>query len=201
MISLLQLDGTVFVWINTDCSNPVLDVVMPLFSHLGDSAAVWLWIACIGLIMLFRQAPRFRTGQGGTPRGAMMKKVVLFCLFMALIYGINAGVYGSLKHLVQRPRPFVQQTAIVRVSSAEVMHLQHNGSFPSGHACNAFMIAVLLAGRFRRRRYVIFGAASLVALSRVYLGVHYPSDVIAGACLGSATTWLMLFLRSPRQRC
>lgn len=197
MINLLQLDGTVFSWINRDCSNPVLDVMMPLVTHLGDSSVVWLWIAGIGLIMSFQLAPRFRN----RPRSAMIKAALSFCLFMAVIYVVNAGVYGGLKHLVHRPRPFAGQTETVRVISDSALHLNHNGSFPSGHASNAFMIAVLLAGRFRRGRWAIFGVASLVALSRVYLGVHYPSDVIAGACLGLVITCFMLSLRSPDPRC
>jgi len=197
MINLLRLDRTVFAWINTDCSNPVLDVIMPLITHLGDSSVVWLWIASIGLIMLFQQIPRFRD----KPHSAVVKAVVVFCLYMAVIYVVNAGAYGGLKHLVQRPRPFVGQAETVRVLSDDIRHLHCNGSFPSGHASNAFMIAVLLAGRFRRGRWAIFGVASLVALSRVYLGVHYPSDVIAGACLGLIITWLMVSLRSPDPRC
>ncbi len=131
----------------------------------------------------------------------MIKAAGSFCLFMAVIYVVNVGVYGGLKHLIQRPRPFAAQAETVRLLSDETRHLHHSGSFPSGHANNAFMIAVVLAGRFRRGRWAIFGVASLVALSRVYLGVHYPSDVIAGACLGSVITWFMVSFRSPDPRC
>lgn len=57
------------------------------------------------------------------------------------------------------------------------------------------MIAAIIAERFRRKRHVFYSAAVLVALSRVYLGVHYPGDVIAGACLGLAVTRLLLNFR------
>jgi membrane-associated phospholipid phosphatase len=64
---------------------------------------------------------------------------------------------------------------------------------PSGHAANAFMVAALLSEWLRRKRYCLYGMAALVALSRIYLGVHYPGDVLVGACLGFSITWLMLF--------
>jgi undecaprenyl-diphosphatase len=78
--------------------------------------------------------------------------------------------------------------------------LPRDGSFPSGHACNAFMIAIILAERLRRKRYVFYGLATVVALSRIYVGVHYPSDVIAGSCLGLVIIWLMLCFRPLRNR-
>jgi undecaprenyl-diphosphatase len=200
MISLLQLDSTVFVWINADWTSPILDVIMPFFSHFGDKAVVWAWIVLIGLLMVLPLAQHFKTGQGSGQQVAMTKAVGFFCLYMALIYLVNVEAYHGLKHFFQRPRPFVQQTAVVRVSSSMALDRHHNDSFPSGHACNAFMIAVLLSERFRRGRYAIYGVASLVALSRVYLGVHYPSDVIVGASLGFSITWLMLFFRPQGNR-
>jgi len=200
MISLLQLDRTVFVWINDQWSNSIFDVIMPWVTHLGDAATVLLWIALIGLLMIRHLARSNRTDQGRGQRRTIMKAVALYCLYMALIYGVNAGVYTGLKDLFHRSRPFVQQTVILRVSSTTVSDLSNDGSFPSGHASNAFMIAALLAEWFRRKRYVFYGVAALVALSRIYLGVHYPSDVIVGGCLGITITWLMLLFRPLRNR-
>jgi len=62
------------------------------------------------------------------------------------------------------------------------------------------MIAAIFAERFRRKRHAFYGLAFLVALSRVYLGVHYPGDVLAGACLGLTVTWLLLNFRPLRSR-
>lgn len=79
-----------------------------------------------------------------------------------------------LNMLVMRPRPAVEQV---------VVHAPLTSSFPSGHATLAFALAAVLASEHGRRAY-FYAVASLVAVSRVYLGVHYPSDVVAGAALG-----------------
>jgi undecaprenyl-diphosphatase len=200
MTDLLQFDRTVFAWINTGWSNPVFDVIMPWLTYLGDATAVWLWIVFIGLLMGRQLACLARTDEGKGQPQSMMKAAIFFCLYMAIIYGVNAGVYTGLKHLFHRSRPFVQQTVTLRVSPTTASRLRSDSSFPSGHSGNAFMVAALLAERLRRKRYYWYGLAAVVALSRVYLGVHYPSDVLAGACLGLAITWLMLFFCPLRNR-
>lgn len=197
MMSLLQLDRSVFTWINTGWSNPVLDFIMPLITRLGDSYFTWLWIAFISLIEGWQQV---RRSKGTMKPYALIRVMTFFCLYLALIYGINSGVYNGLKEFFHRSRPYVQQSVILRPSPAIASVLSSNRSFPSGHACNAFMIAVILAERFRRKRYAFYGLAAMVAFSRVYLGVHYPGDVMAGACLGFAITWFMLYPEPVRKR-
>lgn len=194
MSTLLQIDQTLFVWINTHWSNPVFDFIMPWISHLADRPVVWLWMVLIGLFMAWQTARLIRAVPGAKQLPAMMRAFGFSCLYLALIYVVNTEANRGLKQVFHRPRPFLQQSVVLRVPSTEVSRFYHSGSMPSGHACGAFMLAALFAKRFRRKRYVFYGLAALVALSRVYLGVHYPSDVIVGACLGIAITWLMLLL-------
>ena len=59
-------------------------------------------------------------------------------------------------------------------------------SFPSGHATLAFAVAFVFAAKYPKFRYPLFALAALVAFSRIYIGMHFPSDVLAGAVLGSA---------------
>lgn len=200
MISLPQLDRTIFVWINADWSNSIFDVIMPWITRLADAASVWLWIVFIGLLMGWQITHSVKAGQVSGNHRTIMRAIGSFCLYMALIYGVNAVAYNGLKHFFHRSRPFVQQTVILRVSSTTASNMSNDSSFPSGHACNAFMIAALFAERLRRKRYILYGLAGVVALSRIYLGVHYPSDVIMGACLGLAITWFMLFFPPLRSR-
>lgn len=200
MADLTQLDTTVFGWINTGCSNPVLDAVMPWISRVGDAAVAWLWIALICLLTAGRLVNSGKTEQGTGGGSATTKAVIFLCLYMALIYGVNAGVYNGLKSWFHRPRPFVEQTITVRMPPTAASGLPQDGSFPSGHASNAFMVGVFFADRFRRKRYVFYSLAALVAFSRVYLGLHYPGDVVAGGILGWFVTWLMLAFCPVRNR-
>ena len=62
------------------------------------------------------------------------------------------------------------------------------------------MIAALFSKQFRRKCYFFYGLAAMVALSRVYLGVHYPSDVLVGSLLGLVITWFMLYLYPLRTK-
>jgi len=89
-----------------------------------------------------------------------------------------------LKALVRRSRPSF------RVTKARIVGLRAIGqSFPSGHTSQAFFTATLLAPYFHAGGWMIFllyGMALLVGLTRMYVGAHYPRDVLAGAILGSA---------------
>jgi undecaprenyl-diphosphatase len=94
-----------------------------------------------------------------------------------------------LKPLIGRHRPPVDHPEIHALGS-----LPSDYSFPSGHACSAFAAAVVLMAFLPRLRWVLLTIATLVAVSRVWLGVHYPSDVIAGAALGAAIGFASLRL-------
>jgi undecaprenyl-diphosphatase len=67
----------------------------------------------------------------------------------------------------------------------------HGASFPSNHAANCFAAAAVLSWYFRRWRALFYTLAGAIAISRVALGVHYPSDVLAGAILGYFVGWLV----------
>jgi undecaprenyl-diphosphatase len=104
--------------------------------------------------------------------------------FSAALAGfvVEIAVYKVAKHLVKRSRPF-------RVLP-DIHHLiapPDPFSFPSGHTAGAVLFALLVAHFFPALGLPLFLWAGLVGLSRIYLGVHYPSDVCAGAILGLAS--------------
>jgi undecaprenyl-diphosphatase len=87
-----------------------------------------------------------------------------------------------VKHFVPRHRPFEHQ-----LGPSERTH-----SFPSGHTATAFAGATMLAAYAPRYRVAFYVLACLIGLSRLYNGVHYPTDVVAGAALGVVTALLLL---------
>lgn len=110
-------------------------------------------------------------------------------LFIAIAVGLSDLASSALKDLVGRGRPCAVLEGI-RV----LMGCGKSGSFPSGHATNIFSAMVLISARYRRFVPICIPFAALVAYSRVYVGVHYPSDIIFGAILGGTVGYLVAFL-------
>ena len=151
------MDQSLLVFLNRTLAGPVMDAAALLLSSLG--LALWPALAAALLIDRRRRA-----------------------LGRALLVGMAAGLAATLalQYVALRVRP-----ADVRL----IWPAPNFPSFPSGHAAIAFAAAVVLSLHRRNWRFTLaaLAAASLVSLSRVYLGHHYPTDVAAGAVLGAAT--------------
>jgi undecaprenyl-diphosphatase len=100
---------------------------------------------------------------------------------------IALGIAQVIVHLWDRPRPFVAHPGIAHLF---VSHAA-DASFPSDHATAAFAIAVSIFLRSRRIGLIALAMAVVVAVGRVAVGVHYPSDVLGGAALGTAVALLL----------
>ena len=155
---LTQFDFRILDWMQTHLRCSFLDAVLPVFTHLGSAVSVIL-IAC--LFIAFRKTRK---------TGLMMG--------VALLLGVIIG-NAVLKPLVARIRPYDINTDISLLISP-----MHDFSFPSGHSLASFELATVLLRRDRRIGIPALAAAILVAFSRLYLYVHYPSDVLAGILLG-----------------
>ena len=92
---------------------------------------------------------------------------------------VAESISGLLKERIGRDRPPLNDP-----DPATLVELPHTSSFPSGHATVAFACATMLALAVPRLRWPLFTLAALIAFSRVYVGVHYPLDVLVGAILG-----------------
>jgi undecaprenyl-diphosphatase len=101
----------------------------------------------------------------------------------------------ALKAIVDRPRPFV------RYADTDVLVSRpHDASFPSGHAATSFAAATILSFAFPKAAPAFLVVAAAVAFSRVYVGVHYPLDVIGGAALGALVAAGLWWLIHRRRR-
>ncbi len=163
------MDTSLFIFINQGLQNSFLDYLMPLISRK------WYLLA---IVVAFISAMKDRK------KGIM---VFVLCLIAAAVADGGGNV---LKHLIARPRPCLVLESVRLVGSG------CGGSFalPSNHALIAFSVAAVFSHYFRKAAVPMFMIAVLVALSRVYMGVHYPSDVLAGAVLGGVTAGFIIFL-------
>jgi undecaprenyl-diphosphatase len=119
--------------------------------------------------------------------GAARRAVVSAGLSAALALALGAVI----SHLANRPRPFVSHPHAVHLFTA---HAADPG-FPSDHATASFAIAVAILLRHRHAGIIALAAATLLSLTRVAMGIHYPTDVLAGATLGTTAA---LALATPR---
>lgn len=173
---LNNIDTALFLIINRDLSNVLFDRVMPLFSLAGNSGAVWILLA----VLLGLKNRRFGL------RG--------FAVIVLALVGSFLLADEFLKHIFERPRPFLVIDQVNLLITAP-----QDYSFPSGHASTAFAAAMAIALLDRRLTSAVVLLAAMEAYSRVYLGVHYPFDVIVGAVVGLFTGWAVVRLAGSRR--
>lgn len=157
--TVYNIDFSVLDFIQNTMKCEFFDFVMAFFSYIGEAGGVWIIAAVI--MMCFR-----KTRASG---------VMMVC---AVLAGFLIGEIG-LKNLVCRPRPFTVNTDIVLSISVPSGY-----SFPSGHSCSSFAAATVLIVRDRRFGIPALITAFLIAFSRLYNYVHFPSDVLCGVLLG-----------------
>ncbi len=162
---MLSIDFLMLNFIYNNCRTTWLDVLMPLITRLGNSGAIW--IVLTGYLLISRKY-----------RKAGM---ALFCALVLDVIICN----GILKPLIARIRPYDVNTSVQLLIPRST-----DFSFPSGHTASSF--ASVSALYFSRKKLWIpsLVLAILIAFSRLYLYVHYPSDVAAGMLIGSVLGFL-----------
>lgn len=159
--SINSIDYNLLMQIHSATQSSFLDIVMPYVTDLGNMGAVWI---IISLILIANK--RYRNAG-------------IMCLVALLLTTITGE--GILKNIVQRPRPFVQYPSIHLIIPKPPSY-----SFPSGHAGSSFAAAWIIARNLKKVAVPVYILAAAIAFSRLYLMVHYPSDILAGILLGTA---------------
>lgn len=159
--ALSQFEGQFLLWIQNVIRQPWLSSIIAFYTKLGDHGLIW--IALCALMLL-----RSRTRRAGLA-GAYALLLSLFCTNIVL------------KHLFTRPRPWLVLEGLIPLVAE-----RDPNSFPSGHSSAALSCAAAWWHYLPRPwRVVAVTAAVLMALSRLYVGVHFPTDVLCGILVGA----------------
>ena len=158
--AIFNADASILIWIQDNIRAAMLNPAVKFITHLGDRGLMWILLTLVLLAI-----PRTR-------------RVGLMCMISMLIGMVITNLV--IKNWMARPRPYTLIKDLLLM-----IERQKDFSFPSGHATNSFACAWVLFRRAPKR----FGIpalilALLIALSRVYVGVHYPTDVLAGIVIG-----------------
>ncbi|WDU52408.1 phosphatase PAP2 family protein [Taylorella equigenitalis] len=108
-------------------------------------------------------------------------------LIGCIAYSIELPLYWFIKNSIKRDRPFRTYEHV-----SAVVIPKDTFSFPSGHTAAAFVFATMVSIYFPPFTFPVYTLACLIGLSRVLLGVHYPTDIVAGALLGKLSAWIAL---------
>ena len=162
---LETFDSGLLLWLQENVRNPILTPLMKAVTHLGDAGIFWILLTLVLLIL-----PRTRkVGLGSAI--ALLGSLVVCNLI--------------LKNAVGRIRPYE-----VIAGLECIVGRAHDASFPSGHTSASFASAVALFRQIPRKYGVpLLILAALIAFSRLYVGIHYPTDVLAGLVIGIALGW------------
>ena len=167
---ILTLDGEILLWIQMYLRHEVLTPVLTFITHLGDKGLFWI---VLSLLLLIKKSTR-KTG--------------FLSLLSLLITFLIVNV--CMKNGFARIRPYETLTDLLLL-----IEKQSDFSFPSGHSASSFASAVVLFKRLPKRYGIpILILAVLIAFSRIYMGVHYPTDILAGILIGSIVALLIVYV-------
>ena len=170
---ITNIDLSILEFIQKNIRCDFLDAIVPPITHLAEKGIFWIAVALI--LICFKKTRK--TG---------------FMVGAALLIGLALG-NGVLKNVVGRIRPYDLDGSLLTEADLLVSGLS-DFSFPSGHTLASFEAATVLLIRDKRMGIPALVLAILIALTRLYLYVHYPTDVIAGVIFGIAFAFLGVFV-------
>lgn len=152
------IDNKGLKYISEKCKNRIFDKIMPIITMMGNLGIIWL---VISVLMLLKVEDR----------------IIGISVILALILTTIIGE-GIIKHIVKRNRPFQNYEDELLINKPITY------SFPSGHTASSFAALAVFLQMNGKLGLIMSPVATLIAFSRIYLKVHYPTDVIFGIVLG-----------------
>ena len=168
--ALARADRALLVTLRTRGHSPTLERAARRYSRLGEHGAAWYGVGIAGAALSSLRTACSPAHRPAAERGPWIRGIA--------VTGVAYGLNYAIKLAARRPRPALDGLPPL---SPVVSRL----SFPSAHATTSFAAAAAYRRAMPAGAPALYGAAGMIALSRPYLGVHYPSDVIAGAALGT----------------
>ena len=168
-MTLQSLDFAVLGWIQASLRCGFLDFLMPKITLLAENGILLILAGCV---LLFRKS----------------RRVCALAELSGLAAGLLAGNL-ALKNLIARPRPCWLNPEV-----SLLIPVPEDFSFPSGHTLHCFIAAAVFMHYDRRLGWPMLVIAVLVGFSRLYLYVHFPTDVLAGAALGAGLGLLSAYV-------
>lgn len=172
-----EIDNKTFVIINQGFNSKILDFFMTGITMLGHGLVL---VPIVGLILFLNNKNTFKND----------------FLFFIIVLILGGFVIQVLKFIINRPRPINRFSNIKIVFEPLKEH-----SFPSGHAQSIFTAGVFLSKKIKKLKWLFFLLAVLVGISRIYTGVHFLSDVIAGAIIGICITEWAYLIFKEKSKC
>lgn len=174
---LYTIDKAIFLFINQTLSNPIGDVLWPIITDYNRILAIQIPLVIVWLLLIVK----------GGRTGRTVAIMIIPAIFLSDQFNS-----GFIKELVGRARPCHQVDGVSVIQGIHMLVDCGPGkSFPSSHAVNNFAVGTIFSYYYPKWKWWFLGWAALVALSRPAVGVHYPSDILGGAVLG---TMIALFL-------
>lgn len=174
MQEIQNLDNIILIFIKNNMQCYLMNKIMIAFTELGNIGL--LWIAILFILMSIKK----------------YRKIALM-LLLSLILSAILGE-GILKNIIKRTRPCYTVPAMQLLIPKPLTY-----SFPSGHTASAFAAVGILAKYFRKYAVLFYTVAILIAFSRLYLYVHYPTDVLGGIILGLLCSKITISIIDPNK--